>query len=236
MAGPKTIESGTLLIGSAFPYPPFELERDQTDTGFDAELMRAICGQIGLRWKLVKYRGDDFDRIFDGLRTGDYDTVVSGTAITPEREKVALFSAPYLEAAQSLVVNTTRTPEVTSTDELSDQVVGVQTGHTSDLVARELQAEGKLRDIRYYPRAGLVDALDDLDAGRVGGFITLLPVATWLVKERPDLAVVQELPILERLGIAFGPGNVGLRDAVNRALAECRSNGTLERLERRWLQ
>ncbi len=235
MAGPKTIESGTLLIGSAFPNPPFELVRDETDTGFDAELMRAICGQIGLRWKLVKYSGDDFNGIFDGLRTGDYDTVASATTITPERERVALFSAPYLETNQSLVANAARNPEVTSVDELSDQLVGIQTGHTSEIVARELEDAGKLRGIRSYPFDSAVDALDDLEAGRIGGFITLLPVAAWLVRDRPDLAVVQEIPSDERLGIAFAPGNVGLRDAVNRALVECRSSGTLERLERRWL-
>jgi ABC-type amino acid transport substrate-binding protein len=66
--------------------------------------------------------------------------------------------------------------------------------------------------------------------------MTLLPVAKWLVKDRPDLVVVEEIPTHEQLGIAFAPGAVALRDAVNRALAECRRAGTLERLERRWLQ
>ncbi len=236
MAGLKTIESGTLLVGSAFPDPPFEVEQDGVDTGFDAELMRAVCGQIGVRWKLVKYRGDDFNGIFDGLRTGDYDAVISGTTITAEREKVALFSEPYLESGQSLVVNTTRTPHITSTDDLADQIVGIQTGNTSDLVAKELEAAGKLKAIRYYPYGGVMDALDDLTAGRIGGFMKLLPVTTWLVRDRPDLAVVQEIPTHERLGVAFAPGAVALRDAVNRALAECRRSGTLERLERRWLR
>ncbi len=68
MAGPKTIESGALLIGSAFPYPWCALERDETDSGFDAELMRAICGRIDLRWKLVEYRGEGCKGVFDGRR------------------------------------------------------------------------------------------------------------------------------------------------------------------------
>jgi ABC-type amino acid transport substrate-binding protein len=236
VAGLKTIESGALRVGSAFPEPPFEVEQDGVDTGFDAELMRAVCGQLSLRWKLVKYRGADFNGIFDGLRTGDYDAVISGTTITADREKVALFSEPYLESGQSLVVNTTRTPQITSTDDLSDQIVGIQTGNASDIVARELKADGKLTDIRYYPHSGVLDALDDLTAGRIGGFMKLLPVAEWLVKDRPDLAVVQEIPTHEQLGIAFAPGGVALRDAVNRALEACRRSGAVERLERRWLQ
>lgn len=234
MAGLKTIEAGTMLIGSAFPNPPFEVERDELDTGFDAELMRAVCGQVGLRWKLVKYDGPDFNGIFDGLRTGDYDAVVSGTSITPDRERVALFSDPYLESGQSLVVNTARTPHITSVDGLGDQVVGIQTGHSSDLVARQLRDDGKLGEIRYYPSGALVEVFDDLDEGRIGGLFNLTPVAAWLVKDRPDLAVVQDIPTHEQLGVAFAPGSVGLREAVNRALAECRRTGLLERLERRW--
>jgi len=235
VAGLKTIEAGTMLIGSAFPNPPFELEREGADTGFDAELMRAVCGQVGLRWKLVKYDGADFNGIFDGLRTGDYDAVISGTTITPDREKVALFSEPYLESGQALVVNTARTPHIASVDDLSEQVVGLRTGDSSDVVARQLLADGMLADLRYYPYGDVLQIVDDLEEGRIGGFMTLVPVATWLVQDRPDLTVAAAVPSHERLGIAFAPGGVGLRDAVNQALAECRRTGLLERLERRWL-
>jgi polar amino acid transport system substrate-binding protein len=235
MPGLKTIDAGTMLIGSAFPNPPFELEREGADTGFDAELMRAVCGQVGLRWKLVKYDGADFNGIFDGLRTGDYDAVISGTTITPDREKVALFSEPYLESGHGVVVNTTRTPHIASVDDLSDQVVGVRTGDSAELVARQLLAGGMLGDVRAYPYGAVLQIVGDLEAGRIGGFMTLVPVATWLVQDRPDLAVAAEVSSRERLGIAFAPGGVGLRDAVNQALQECRRTGLLERLERRWL-
>jgi ABC-type amino acid transport substrate-binding protein len=236
MAALQTIEAGTLLVASAFPDPPFEVERDGVATGFDAELMRAVCGQVGLRWQLTKYEDDDFNGIFDGLRTYSYDAVASGTTITPEREKVALFSEPYLESGQSLVVNTTRTPHITSTDDLVDQVVGIQTGNTSDFVAKELKQEGKLAGIRYYPYKGILDALDDLSAGRIGAVMKLLPVATSLVRDRPDLDVVQEIHSNEFLGIAFAPDNRGLRDAVNTALRTLRESGAIDRLKRRWLE
>jgi polar amino acid transport system substrate-binding protein len=236
VAGLKTIESGTLRLGSAFPDPPFELEQDGVDTGFDAELMRAVCGQLSLRWKLVKYEGADFNGIFDGLRTGEYDAVISGTTITANREKVALFSEPYFESDQSLVVNRVRTPQITSTDDLSDQIAGIQIGSTADVVATDCTARGALQEIRYYPYGAVMDILDDLTGARIGAFMTLLPVAEWLVRDRAELAVVQEIPTHEQLGIAVAPGAVALRDAVNLALAECRRTGILERLERRWMR
>jgi ABC-type amino acid transport substrate-binding protein len=64
----------------------------------------------------------------------------------------------------------------------------------------------------------------------------LLPVATWLVKDRDDLDVVEEIHTHEFLGIAFAPDNRGLRDAVNAALQTLRENGGIDRLKRRWLE
>src|ERR671912_238224 len=102
MAALQTIEAGAPLVAAPLPGPPFEGGQEG--------------GAPGLRWQLTKYEDDDFNGIFDGLRTHSYDAVASGTTITPEREKVALFSEPYLESDQSLIVNTTRTPHITSTD------------------------------------------------------------------------------------------------------------------------
>ena len=193
MAPVSTIEPGVLSIASAFPDPPFEVEQDGVDTGLDAELMELVCGRLGLRRNPVRYGGGDFNGIFDGLRSQTYDAVISGTTITGEREKVALFCDPYLESGQSLAVNVARTPHVTSVDDLTGLVIGIQIGNTSDVVARDLELHGKIAGIRYYPYGGIGDALDDLSAGRIGGFIKLLPVLTWLTSTRPDLRVVQVL-------------------------------------------
>jgi ABC-type amino acid transport substrate-binding protein len=231
---PKTLEPGVLQVGSAFPDPPFEVESHGADTGFDADLMRRVCQALGLTWSLVKYTGEDFNGIFDGLTEGRYDAVTSGTTITPDREKVVLFSDPYAEFNQALVVNAARTPQIKSTADLRGQVVGIQAGNTSDIVARKLLAEGAIRDIRYYPYDGILTALADLSAGRIGAIIKLFPVATWLVKDRPDLAVVEQIPTHEKLGIAFARTNPELCAAVNKALADLKERGVLDDLSRKW--
>jgi polar amino acid transport system substrate-binding protein len=230
-----TIKPGVLQVASAFPDPPFEVEIDGADTGFDAELMQSICRSLGLTWRLVKYRGDDFNGIFDGLAGGTCDAVISGTTITPGREAVALFSAPYLEFNQGLAVNAARTPDIKSIDDLRGHIVGIQTGNTSDIVARKLAAEGAIKAIKYYPYHGITDALDDLSAGTIGALIKLSPVLSWLVKDRPGLAVVQEIPTHEQLGIAFAKTNVQLCSAVNTAFAGLKSNGHFDALCRKWL-
>jgi len=229
-----TLEPGVLKVASAFPDPPFEVDVDGADTGFDVELMQLICADLGLAGHPVRYTGDDFNRIFDGLADGSYDAVISGTTITPEREQVALFSVPYLEFNQGLVVNATQTPQIESVADLHGQVVGIQTGNTSDLVARKLLAEGAIRAIRYYPYHAILTALDDLSAGHIGAFIKLSQVVSWLVKERGDLAVIQQIPTHEKLGIAFAKTNIRLGAAVNKTLADLKVGESFDVLYRKW--
>ena len=231
-----TIEPGVLCVASAFPDPPFEVVENGVATGLDAELMDLVCARLGLRRVPVRYEARDFDGIFDGLASRTYDAVVSGTTITAGREKVALFSDAYLESGQSVVVNIERTPSARSVDDLAGLTVGIQVGNTSDAVARDLERRGAIAGIRYYPYNGIEDALGDLSAGRIGAFIKLLPVMRWLTRGRAELAVVQEIPTHERLGIAVAPGNHALCDAVNRALADLRRGCELDRLTARWLR
>ena len=66
----NTLEPGTLSVASAFPDPPFEVVEHTHDTGFDIELMGALCATLGVEHKVVKFEGTDFNRIFDGLASG----------------------------------------------------------------------------------------------------------------------------------------------------------------------
>jgi len=230
---PLTLTPGTLIVASAYPDPPFDI-MDGSAGGFDIELMRAICAQLGLTLQPQAYSGDNFNGIFEGLTKRTCDAVISGTTITPKRAAIVLFSEPYLEFNQGVAVNRQRTPRVASETDLRGLIAGIQSGNTSDAVARRLKAEGILAGIKYYPYHGIADALDDLEAGHIGLVIKLFPVISWLVKSRPQLHVALQVPTHERLGIAFAKDNQALCDAVNHALATLRINGELARLQARW--
>jgi polar amino acid transport system substrate-binding protein len=230
-----TLQPGALVVASAYPDPPFDIMENGSATGFDIELMRVVCGQLGLRLQPVPYSGDDFNGIFEGLAKQTCDAVISGTTITPERAAIVKFSEPYLEFNQGIAVNAQLTANVSSTGDLRGLTAGIQSGNTSDIVARRLRAEGAIADIRYYPYHGIASALDDLEAGRIGLVIKLFPVISWLVKDRPKLRVAMQVPTHEKLGIAFARQNDALCRAVNEALTMLRANGEFARLQARWL-
>ena len=154
-----------LKVGAALPDPPFEFMGTAGPSGFDIALMQRIAAKIGRDWQLVPYTGADFNGIFAGLGDGRCDCVASGTTITPGRQAIADFCDPYAVSGQSLVVDTTRHPEVHGIDDLNGLVIGVQKGNTSQPVADKLVAEGRAARVRVYAYDEIETALAELSTG-----------------------------------------------------------------------
>jgi len=230
----RTIVPGTLTILSAYPDPPFQLMKDGIATGFDTELMRAVCRRLSLELRPLCYDGEDFNDIFNGLARGTCDAVISGITITPDRAAIVRFSRPYLEFNQSIVVNRRMTPNVSSTADLRGLTAGIQKGNTSDIVAKRLLAQGDIAAIKYYPYHGIGTALDDLEGGRIGLVIKLFPVTSWLTRDRPNLAVAMQVPTHEELGIAYAPDRADLCNAVDTAIEALHRTGEFAKLQAAW--
>lgn len=228
-----TLNPGTLVIASAYPDPPFELS-DGSETGFDIDLMRAVCARLNLKLQRERYLADNFDGIFDGLTNKKYDAVISGTTITPDRSKIVLFSRPYLEFNQGVAVNRRITPKIASPADLRGLTAGIQSGNTSEFVAQRWLADGTIAKIQYYPYDGIQKAFADLEAGRIGLVIKLFPVISWLTKDRADMEVMMQVPTHEKLGVAFAKDNTALCDAVNGAIAAMEQDGEMAQMWSRW--
>ncbi len=224
-----------LKVGAALPDPPFEFETKEGPDGFDIALMQRIAAKLGRVWQLVPYEGADFNGIFAGLDAGTCDCIASGTTITPARQRIADFCAPYVVSGQSLVVDTGRHPNVQGIADLEGLVIGVQQGNTSQPVADKLVAEHRAARVRVYAYDEIEQALNDLSSGGCDAFMKLAPVTAWLVRDRPKLRVVQTGITSEQLGICVRKGNTALSAEIGKAQATLMADGTLPALIKQWL-
>jgi ABC-type amino acid transport substrate-binding protein len=222
----------TLRVGAAFPDPPFNGMPD--NGGLDIDLMTAIAEALGAAVEFIPYEGADFNGIFDALGSA-YDCVTAGTTVTPERETKAQFIAPYLISGQSLAVDTTRLPNVTSIDDLTGLTIGVQQGNTSQPIADRLIAQGKAAAVRAYDYGAIRTALTDLTTGACDAFMKLAPVLTELVKPIPGVEVVQRGISVENIAIAVPLGDQALLSRIAVAQAELEADDSLPRIRQKWL-
>jgi polar amino acid transport system substrate-binding protein len=231
-----TLKTGTLSVATAFPNPPWDVYNSKTGEtgGFDIELISAVSEQMNLTLQKIQYKGENFNNIFDGLSNRSYDVVISGTTITPERSQVALFSKPYLEFSQTIAVNCQKAPKVSWITDFQGLVAGIQRGNTSDYVAKRLLERGILSDIKYYSYHQIDALIEDLRTGKIDLTIKLFPVLSWLIKDKPELALVMEVPTHERIAIAYAKDNQALCDAVENAMDALKKNGTFAALQKKW--
>lgn len=94
--------AGEIRFAMSGGYPPFNYYDDQNQlTGFDVEIARAVCKELGVKYTPIT---SAWDGIIEGLRAKRYDGVWGSMAITEERMRVVDFSDPYyLSGAQLLV-------------------------------------------------------------------------------------------------------------------------------------
>jgi ABC-type amino acid transport substrate-binding protein len=218
-----TIEEGILTVGTDLPYPPFEYREGGELTGFDVEIMNEIASRIGLE---AEYVDSPFDTIFTDLANGQFDVVISGATITPEREEQINFSEPYFNSLQALVVSDDS--DIASFDDLGDgDAVSVQSGTTGEIWAEEnLQPNGV--EIRAFPEYPPV--YNALEAGQVDGVVYDESSAIPETFNRPGLEVVDTVDTGEAYGIAVDPANEDLLDAVNQALQDMVDDGTYDEI------
>ena len=216
-----TVKAGTLTVGSCLDYKPFEFTEGGTLKGFDVEIMQAIADNLGLQLEWTKH---DFDTIFTALAANQFDAVAAASTITAERQQVVDFSDPYYNARQSLTVNTAKTPDIATTDDLkSGDTIGAQKGTTGlDWAKTNLAPKGIT--IKTYTDAP--DAFTDLEAGQITGVINDEPSSEQEVQSRPDLKVIEPIDTCEQYGIAVAKNRTDIKDGINTALKAIIADGT----------
>ena len=221
----------TLRVGAAFPDPPFN--GMPGNAGLDIDLMTAIAEALGATVEFVSYDGTDFNGIFDDLGSA-YDCVAAGTTVTPDREKKARSSRPTSSPDSRSPSTPPGCRDVRSIDDLAGLTIGVQQGNTSQPIADRLVAEGKAARVRVYDYGSIRTALTDLTTGACDAFMKLAPVLTELVKPIAGVEVVQRGISVENIAIAVR-WPTRAYSAASRRAGKLESDGTLQRIRRKWL-
>lgn len=225
------VEAGKLIVASDLANPPFDfVEEGGTDPeGFEVDLMGELCSRMGLTLEYLPAM--KFDAIIPLIKQGGKaDVGVSNFTITDERKKEIDFTDPYVDSNQGVV--TKAGAGVSSADDLNvaGTKVAVQSGTTGASWVEE-----------NLPNATEVDlddpivALTGVQSGLYEAAVADLPVVSYLcTNSYTDCEVAIEVPTGEQYGIVVSKDNPNLTAALNAALAEVESDGTMDSLEEKW--
>ncbi|HTO00264.1 MAG TPA: basic amino acid ABC transporter substrate-binding protein [Microthrixaceae bacterium] len=226
--GATLVKDGQLTVCSDMPYKPFEFEEGGKTTGFDYEVVSAMGKQLGLNTEFVT---TPFDSIIPALAAGNCDMIASAMTITPERAEKVLFTEPYFDADQSLLVLKENADKYKTLADLKGQDIGVQVETTGATYAEENKPEGA-KIISFGTGDEIFPALVSKD---VQAALQDLPVNAYRARTAPDQFVVTEtFKTGEQYGFAVAKEAEALHSALDKALAAVKDDGTWDEIYSTW--
>ncbi|MCL4536804.1 MAG: ABC transporter substrate-binding protein/permease [Nitrospirae bacterium] len=224
----KIKKRGYLLWGSdaeggapyAFPDPkdPSRL------IGFEVDLAEAIARELGVK---ARQSQNAWDSLIPALKRGDFDMVMNGIEITPQRQAEVLFSLPYYIYTEQLVVR----KEETKIKDIND-LKGKKVGTLSGAVAQDILTNLGGVDVKIY--SGQVEPYEDLALGRLDAVLLDLPIAAYYAKPNPKLKYTGN-PVGEGFyGIAIRKDDDELKKKIDEILIKLLKSGELKKIYEKW--
>ena len=224
-----TTATEALLVCSDVPYEPFEFERDGELVGYDVDLVDAVAERLGRQARVVATPLDQFPAALDA---GSCQLVASALPIPDPGSTTLVFSDPYLDIAQALLVKSPDAGRLSSMAATAGATVGVVT----DSPSADFAEAALPPDTVVVPFPTIDDAVAALVGDEIDAVVADSPLARYAARDDGTLAITEEQPTPIRYGLATDGARAPLLTPVNAALAELRSDGTLDELSRTWFE
>ena len=224
------VKDGTLTVVAELGFAPFEYMDDKTGDpeGFDVDVIKAVADKMGLQCEYLP--NQKFDTLVPLIKQGGKaDVSIAAITITDQREDSVDFSEPYLDSNQAIVALKGSTETEETLNDASKKVV-CQSGTTGNDWITE-----NLPNATCVPTDDVTPALTGVSTGSYNAMVVDLPVAKYMLANSfSDLDIIEEIATGEQYGIAISKDNPNLTKAVNKALEDMKSDGTMDSIETKW--
>lgn len=232
----STLESikakGTLVVGTAPGYPPFEFIKS-TDgksevVGADIDLANKVAEKLGVK---LEIKTMDFDSLIPALVSDKIDMAITGMTPTDERKKTIDFSDVYFTGTNSLIVKADFNKKAETADDLKQLKIGVQKGSTQEILAVEKLKVPSTKSLLNIP-----DLVSDLKNGNIEAVIASSTVAKINEKQFEGIKVLDIKGLSssdagETAAIALKKGNnEELLTEVNSLIKELHDSGEYDKI------
>ena len=218
------VEPGKLIMSTNAAFPPYEMVADgegvyQGLEGIDVEIAVALADKLGLELQIDDM---DFDAALMAVQNNSADVMLAGLSYSEDRDEVVDFTDSYATGIQSVIVK--EGSDVTM-DNVGEYLIGTQRGTTGFQYATDDYGEEHV--IGYDNGA---TAVQELINGTIDAVIIDNAPAQEYVAANPDagLALLDGAWVEEDYCAAVDEGNTVLLEAINTALNELISDGTVQ--------
>lgn len=223
-------EKGEFVLGLDDSFPPMGF-RDENGNivGFDVDIAQEVCDRLEIELKLQPINWDAKEQ---ELNSGKIDCIWNGFTITEERKNNLLFTKPYMNNRQVLIVSS-GSPFKTTAD-LKGKKLGLQAGSSAaDALNSAAEFKDSLQEVVEFDDNMM--ALMDLEKGGIDAVLMDEIVARFYIQNKnKQYQVLDEELAKEDYGIGFRKEDQELMDKIQEILEEMAEDGKLAEISNNW--
>jgi polar amino acid transport system substrate-binding protein len=227
---------GLLTVGTEAAYVPYEFFKDGKIVGYDPDIADLIMGKLNVKTQFID---TDWSGIIPALYEKKFDCIISGMTITAPRAEKVLFTMPYADASNVILLRANE-DRIKVADDLSGKAVGATVGSAGSNVLKAFEAKLKASGKPGYTETKLYahypEAYQDLLNKRLDAVVNSKSTMMVVMRDAPGkfkmIDGIQELAAY--FGMAFRKQDAVMRDMFNTELAAMKADGTLAKLQEKW--
>ena len=221
-----------IVIGLDDNFPPMGFRDSKGEiVGFDIDLAREAAKRMNVR---VSFMPIDWSTKEDELTSKRIDAIWNGFSVTEERKKTFLFSQPYMQNHQIVIV--TANSPIQSKADLKGKVVGVQDGSSAvEAVTKDEELAKSMKEIKKF--GDNVTALMDLTTGRLDAVVVDEVVGRYYTSQKAgQYRILSEDLGSEDYGVGLRKEDTALLAKLEEALAAMNADGTAKKIYAQWFE
>lgn len=224
----------TLIVGLDDTFPPMGFRDDNGEiVGFDIDLANEIGDRLDYN---MEFQAIDWSLKETELEAGNIDLIWNGYTVTPERQEKVLFSEPYMENSQMIVVPADS--DIQTKEDLTGKVVAAQQSSSAvdainndDSNFPEDFANG---EAVQYPSNN--DVFNDLINGRADAIVVDETMGRYYMSLNDDFdyRVLEDNFGEEVYAVGMRQGATNFKQAFDQALQDMMDDGTYDEIYSKW--
>lgn len=218
-----------IVIGLDDNFPPMGFRDDKGEiVGFDIDLAKEAAKRAGME---VEFKAIDWDSKEAELKSKRIDALWNGVTVTPDREKNILFSTPYVQDKQIIVVR--NDSAIQGKADLTGKVVGTQQGSNVEPILEQDAKERGIKEVKKY--GDFVNAFMDLELGRIDALVVDGIVGQYTMTQKPGkFRVANDDYGADKMAVGFRLEDKALQEKINGVLKEIINDGTVDKIAEKW--
>ncbi len=229
----RVITSGTLRVGMSGNQPPYNVVSREGDViGIEVDIAEQLAAAMDVELQIVRR---PFPQLLDGLIAGDFDVVMSGMAITPQRARRVSFVGPYLLSGRSIPTNSRALAALDDAEDLDKPRLKLSALQNS---TSERFIEVNLPDAQLVPVQDYDEGIQMVINDEVDALVADMLICVLTLLRYPDsgLLTLSEPLTLEALGVAVPRDDRQFHGLIENYMDALERMGILDELRVRWLE